>query len=239
MSIISAENLNYTIENTVILDSVSFEIKKGDYIGLLGPNGAGKTTLLKLILGFIRPTSGKLKISREIKFGYVPQKNSLSQVVPISVKEVLSMSGNSDEQKFAESLKKVGLYPEFLAKNFHNLSGGQAQRVIIARALCLDPNFLIFDEPLTGVDFETKLKIYELLSQLNKTEGLTILFVSHDIDHIVSKCHNILCLNKTIHTGCHPVDFAKGKNIPCQTLATNPQITPIHHHHNHKPKCSC
>lgn len=235
---ITAKNLGLKIEGDIILDDVSFSIKKGEYVGLIGPNGAGKTSLIKIILGFYKETSGSLKMSRKTKIGYVPQSYVLSPVVPISVEEVLMMSGTKNKIKLSLHLEKVGLNVDCLKKNFHQLSGGQKQRVIIARALCSEPELLIFDEPLNGVDYETKLSLYELLFELNKKEELTILFVSHEVDHIVSQCHHILCLNKTMHTGCHPLDFAKGKISDCPVLETVPHTVPIHHHHNHS-KCSC
>ena len=236
---IEAKNLGLHLEGDVILDDVSFVIKKGEYVGLIGPNGAGKTSLIKLILGFYVPTMGTLNVSTKIKLGYVPQSYALSSVVPISVAEVLMMSGLRDKARLMDYLAKVGLAADFLSKNFHTLSGGQKQRVIIARALCSEPNLLIFDEPLNGVDFETKLKIYELLAELNKAEGLTILFVSHEVDHIVSECHHVLCLNKTMHTGCHPLEFAKGKMSECPVLDIRQQVVPIHHHHDNDRSCSC
>jgi len=220
---IKAQNLCLQKKGNVILDDVSFSISEGEYIGLIGPNGAGKSSLIKLILGFFKQTSGFLDIAPETIIGYVPQDYSLSKVVPISVREVLMMSGIKDAKQLTQYLEKVDLDSGFLAKNFHQLSGGQQQRVIIARALCpqkngLEPNLLVFDEPLNGIDFETKLSIYELLLELNKTKNLTILFVSHEVDHIVGHCNHILCLNRTMHTGCHPLDFAKGIITDCPVL---------------------
>lgn len=236
---IYAHKLGLQREDTVILQDVTFSIKPGEYVGLIGPNGAGKTSLVKLILGFHKPSSGQLKIAPHTRFGYVPQSYALSGVVPISVAEVLQMSGVRQPKILTETLEKVGLPADTLKQNFHQLSGGQKQRVIIARALCLKPNLIIFDEPLNGVDFETKIKIYDLLAHLNQTEGLTILFISHEVDHIIEKCHHILCLNKTMHTGCHPLDFAQGKISPdCPLLTTSPQVVPVHHHHS-KGSCSC
>lgn len=236
---INAKKIGLRLEGKVILDDVSFSIKKGEYVGLIGPNGAGKTSLIKLILGFYKPTDGLLELSSNIKIGYVPQSYTLSQVVPISVEEVLKMSGIRNKNLLTDNLKKVGLGESFLRKNFHKLSGGQKQRVIIARALCIGPDLIIFDEPLNGVDFETKLKIYELLANLNKKDCLTILFVSHEVDHIIDKCHHVLCLNKKMHTGCHPLDFAKGKITNCPILEKKSQVVPIHHHHKNNKKCSC
>lgn len=231
MSIIKVKNITIKREGNIILDDISFSLEKGEYIGLIGPNGAGKTTLIKTILGKIKPNSGSIHIQKGIKIGYVPQHYKLSQVVPISVKEVILMG---KEKSTSLSLKKVlelvGLSETFLSKNFHDLSGGQMQRVIIARALFSDPDILLFDEPLTGIDFETKLKIYELLTQLNKKNGLSILFVSHEVEYIIDSCHKILCLNKKLHQGCHPLNFAEGKT-ECSTIEEIPKIRPIHHHH--------
>lgn len=235
---IRGENLSLFLGGNVILDGVSFSIKKGEYVGLIGPNGAGKTSLIKLILGFYKPTRGDLILANDVVMGYVPQSYRLSHVVPISVREVLMMSGERSQDNLIEHLEKVGLSEDFLGRNFHKLSGGQQQRVIIARALCLRPNVLIFDEPLNGVDYETKLKIYELLSELNKRSGLTILFVSHEVDHIVGKCHHVLCLNKTMHAGCHPLDFAKGRVEECPVLDVKTKTVPIHHHHDKNTTCS-
>jgi len=195
--VISAQNLGFKRDGNIILDDVSFSIEKGEYIGLIGPNGAGKSSLIKLILGFHKPTSGSLNIASQTKIGYVPQSYTLSPVVPISVAEVLMMSGIKDRKQLPKQLEQVGLESDFLSKNFHQLSGGQQQRVIIARALCSDPDLLIIDEPLNGVDYKTKLAIYELLLELNTANKLTILFVSHEVDHIMKHCHHILCLNRT------------------------------------------
>ncbi len=231
MSIIKVKNVSVIIEGNLILDDISFSLNKGDYVGLIGPNGAGKTTLIKTILGKIKYSQGSIHIKSGTKIGYVPQNYKLSQVVPISVREVLLMGKNA-ESKYSEEdvLKLVGLEKEFLQKNFHDLSGGQAQRVIIARSLFGNPDVLFFDEPLTGVDFETKLKLHELLSHLNKTQGLTILFVSHEVEHIIHACHKILCLHKKLHEGCHPIDFIKGK-IKCPVIETTFKMCPVHHHH--------
>jgi len=235
--IIEANSVGLQRERNVILDDVSFSIENGEYVGLIGPNGAGKSSLIKLILGFYKPSSGALKIAPNVQIGYVPQLYSLSNVVPISVEEVLLMAGGKTDKSLnylTAQLEQVGLNSDFLTKNFHQLSGGQQQRVIIARALCSEPNMLVFDEPLNGVDYKTKLSIYDLLLTLNKSQKLTILFVSHEVDHIVGHCDHVLCLNQTMHTGCHPLDFAKGIITDCPVLDLDnvPQTVPVHHHHD-------
>jgi len=239
MPIISLQNIGVQFGDYTALEDISFEINKGEYIGLIGPNGAGKSTLLKVILGAIPPSSGQIVLQKNISFGYVPQNYFLNTSFSISVLEVLEMAftsffgrKTSEKTRIFEVLKMVSLDPSFLKKNFQNLSGGQKQRVIIARSLIQNPDVLLFDEPLSGVDFETKLQIYELLATLNTAYYTTVIFVSHEIESIISKCHRVLCLNKKMHQGCHPLEFSKGNLDHCTVLKTEKAILPIHHHHN-------
>ena len=117
----------------------------------------------------------------------------------------------SENNLFEEKISLIGLDTSFLSKSFHELSGGQKQRIIIARSLLQNPDVLLFDEPLSSVDYTTKIQIYELLAEINQKHKTTILFVSHEIENIVQKCHRVLCLNKKLHEGCHPIDFMNGK----------------------------
>ncbi len=216
--------------NTTVLSNISLSVQKGEYIGLIGPNGAGKSTLLQIILGNIPPTTGVVIRKKNISFGYVPQDYFLHTNFSISVEEVIGMASTSlflwktkhEKKRCTEVLQMVGLDKEFGKRNFQDLSGGQKQRVIIARSLFNTPDVLLFDEPLSGVDFATKIQIYELLADLNTQYSTTIIFVSHEIESVISKCNKIFCINKTMHNGCHPMEFSQNTE----------SITPIHHHHS-------
>lgn len=244
MSLIQLNNISVQFGENIALENISFSVERGEYIGLIGPNGAGKSTLLKTILGLISPNRGTVTQEENITFGYVPQNYLLKTNFSISVKEVLEIGSPSPffwrkkrfQKKIEDALEMVGLGKKFLKKNFQNLSGGQKQRVIIARSLLKNPDILFFDEPLSGVDFETKLQVYELLESLNKKYNTTIIFVSHEIESIISKCHRVLCLNKKMHEGCHPAEFAKGNLDSCTVLKTEKIIRPIHHHHSITPE---
>jgi zinc transport system ATP-binding protein len=237
--VISLQNVSVSFGDVSALQDISFRVEKGDYIGLIGPNGAGKSTLLKVMLGIIPPTKGKVIIPETVTFGYVPQNYLPENFFSLSVQEILEMGlmrmsffrKKSERKIFTEKLSVVGLDESFLKKSFHSLSGGQKQRVIIARSLLQDPNILLFDEPLSGVDYTTKLQIYELLSSINQKYAVTIIFVSHEIESIIQKCKRILCLNKKLHEGCHPIDFMQGKLESCPVLESINAIRPIHHHH--------
>ena len=170
----------------------------------------------------------------------MPQNYLPDNFFSLSVREILEMGllrrsffrRKTEEKIFTEKLNVVGLDESFLQKSFHILSGGQKQRVIIARSLLQNPNVLLFDEPLSGVDYTTKLQIYELLAKINQEHKTTIIFVSHEIESIIQKCKRILCLNKGLHEGCHPIDFMQGKLDKCTVLETTHSIRPIHHHHD-------
>jgi len=242
MPIIKFKDVTVKYENRIALQNVTFSVKKGEYVGLIGPNGAGKSTFLKVIVGIVKNTSGTIKINKGIKIGYVPQHFLPESNTNISVEETLEMAldrrffwkiTKGERLLISQKLKLVGLDKTFQKRNFHTLSGGQKQRVIIARSLINNPDVLLFDEPTSGVDFETKLKLYELLAKLNKENQTTIIFVSHEVEHIIDRCHRILCLNKELHEGCHPMHFAKGKT-DCKMPQKQVPLNTVHHNHDLK-----
>jgi len=238
MSIITVENIAVRFRNILAIQDISFSVCRGEYIGLIGPNGAGKSTLLKAIAGIVSPTEGRIIVEKGVRFGYVSQQYFLNTAFSISVQEVLNMADDrsflrfsSRTKKYSKVLEKVGLSDQFLQKNFQTLSGGQKQRVIIARSLLDRPDILLFDEPLSGVDFETKMQVYNLLAELNQRYGTTILFVSHEIEAVVAKCKRVLCLNTRLYQGCHPLEFAQGNMGHCRVLNSKLSVHPVHHHH--------
>jgi zinc transport system ATP-binding protein len=228
--LLSVRNLTVRYGKETILDRVSFDVERGEYIGLIGPNGAGKTTLLSTILGSVRPSEGEIFVQEDVRIGYVPQSYDANSLFPVSVKEVVAMGcdrmaigiSRSEKKSIIDSLDAVGLGEEFLSRTFSSLSGGQKQRVVIARSLAHKPNVLLFDEPTSGVDYRTKLRIYELLADLNARLGMTILFVSHEVEHIVHSCKRVLCLDRHLHEGCRPMAFAAGNRDRHETKRTVP-----------------
>ena len=242
MSLVKLKNVGVSFGSDYWeLFDINLEIKAGSYIGLVGPNGAGKSTLLKVILGLIPVTKGTVTCKKNICMSYVPQKIGVDKTSNISVKEVLLMGVNCSfwhricgacNKKMLDALDLVKLSKKtLLEKNFNQLSGGQQQRVLIARSLISKPDLILFDEPLSGVDMSSKIKIYELLSELNQKTGVTIVFVSHEVESVVRSCKEILCLDRTIHKGCHPVDFILGKTVKCKDTNDSSTVS-IHHHHN-------
>ena len=210
--ILSVENLNLSFGKAKILENINFKIFAGEYIGLIGPNGAGKSSLLFCLMKHYKPTKGKIVFAENTVIGYVPQNLELQTKFSLSVEEFLKMGirkkMNKNERKeiLKQVLNDVGFDEDFLEKNFQYLSGGQQQRIIIARAIIHKPNLLLFDEPLKEIDHETKIRIYQLVAELNEKYGITIFFVSHEIYYIAEQANRILCLDKKLHQGCHSLN---------------------------------
>jgi zinc transport system ATP-binding protein len=216
--IINIEGLFYNYERQNVLEDINFVVGKGDFVGLVGPNGSGKSTLLKCILGIQHPSKGNIQLfGKDIrkfkewnKIGYVSQKaNSFNSGFPATVFEVVSLGlvtkvglfrriNHQYKNRILEAIKAVGM-TDFINRNIGELSGGQQQRIFIARALVSEPELLILDEPTVGVDAENVESFYQLLSDLNKNLGITLVLVSHDIGTITDKVSHVACLNKTLH----------------------------------------
>lgn len=219
---LEVKNLSYSYDSHSVLENVSFTVKNGEYLGIIGPNGGGKTTLIKIILGLLQARTGTIKIfGKDIKqfqeralIGYVPQRISqeMSQF-PATVEEVIQSGRtarvgilkrfNSHDLNAVENAIEVTGVTKYKTKLLSELSGGERQRVFIARALAGEPKILILDEPSVGVDLAAQEKFYNFIAMLNRDYGLTIFFVSHDIDVVADEVKSLLCLNKNLV--CHGV----------------------------------
>ncbi|MDE5977099.1 MAG: ABC transporter ATP-binding protein [Turicibacter sp.] len=211
MVILSCKDLNVQYDNQVALKDVTFEIEDGDYLCIIGDNGSGKSTLMKSILGLVTPKSGQIEYGSLLKshdIGYLPQQTIIQRDFPASVYEVV-LSGclnkrgwrpfySSDEKKRAlDNLKKLKI--EHLKKKcYRDLSGGQQQRVLIARALCASEKILLLDEPVTGLDPVTTANLYQIIEELNKEYGMSIIMVTHDMNSGLEHATKILRLNKEV-----------------------------------------
>ena len=221
--LIDIDDVSFNYGYAPVLNRVSFKIHAGDFLALIGPNGSGKTTLLKVILGLLKPAQGVIRVfGRPInefknwhKIGYVPQKAThIDPLFPVSVKEVVAMgflsgkkepkrSRRSETIQLEKALSLVGL-KDLQDWRIGKLSGGQQQRVFIARAIVNQPEVLFLDEPTTGVDTRTHDSFYEILEDLNKKEGMTIVLVTHEIGIINKHVSQVACLNQSlVYHGTH------------------------------------
>ncbi len=226
--IISLSDVNFSYSGQHVLDHVGFAVKRGEYVGIVGPNGGGKTTLLRLILGLLESQSGSVKLFGTpierfkdwSKIGYVPQRvSSLEIKFPISVEEVVMLGRvgkrgllkrlNAEDRAVVEETMKQAEITDLRHRLLTELSGGQLQRVFIAKALASEPQILILDEPTVGVDLESQDAFYDLLAKLNKEQKLTLLLVSHDIDVVVNEATTLIAINETVVYEGTPQDFIK------------------------------
>lgn len=224
--ILEIHDLFYRYEQQDVLENIDFSIQKGAFVGLVGPNGSGKSTLLKCILGLLKPQHGTIRLFGEdihkfrdrYKIGFVSQKaNSFNSGFPATVFEVVS-SGltsklglfkffSSEHSKMVkDAIAAVGM-SDFIKRNIGELSGGQQQRVFIARALVSNPELLILDEPTVGVDSQAVQNFYNMLENLNKKLGITLILVTHDVGTITDKVTHVACLNKHLHFHGSAKDF--------------------------------
>ncbi|MCR4773798.1 MAG: metal ABC transporter ATP-binding protein [Prevotella sp.] len=211
--IIKIENINAGYENKIAIENATLTIYKHDFLGVIGPNGGGKTTLMKVLLGLLNPQSGTItyykdgKETDKITMGYLPQYSKIDRDFPISVYEVV-LSGLSNKKPFlrpftkeqkqhvADTINYMQL-SDIVEKPIGALSGGQLQRVLLARAIVSDPEVLVLDEPNTYIDQRYQEQMYEMLNEINK--HCAIILVSHDIGTILQNVKDVACVNKTLH----------------------------------------
>jgi len=212
--LLKVENVSFSYNNKdLVLKDISFEVEEKDFFAITGPNGGGKSTLIKLILGLLKPTSGRIikdkSIQNPLEIGYVPQNTNINLEFPVTVLDVVMMGNGSKHKsiksifnyKYSQieiecaknSLAKVGMQ-DYLHTKISDLSGGQRQRVMIARAICSHPKLLILDEPTSNIDINGQKEIYKLLKELNK--DITILVVTHDLTVISKYSNKVLYVNQ-------------------------------------------
>lgn len=197
LNVLIVDKVNYHLGSQTILENVSFAVKNGEILSLIGPNGAGKSTLIKLILGLLKPTSGT--IEHQGTLGYVPQKFFVPQTLPLRVLDLLCMAHSKVKQTPHWALLNDTLHLNtLLNKQIHHLSGGEMQRVLLARALVCPPSLLILDEPMQGLDPDTEQLLYDFIDTLPQRFGLTLLVVSHDLHWVMGGTSQVVCLNRHI-----------------------------------------
>ena len=192
--LLQVSDLKVTIDGQVLLEKLSFTVKRGEVFTILGPNGAGKTVLLRALLGVL-PHEGLITWKHGTRIGYVPQRLPYIRDIPLTVQDFFALKRGAGPD-VAGMLRTVGLGAEMAKKLMGDLSSGQFQRVLIAWALAGDPDVLLFDEPTTGVDIGGEVTVYALLSQLHQERNLAMLIITHDLAVVHRLSTTVLCLNR-------------------------------------------
>ncbi|AHI29496.1 zinc ABC transporter ATP-binding protein ZnuC [Marinobacter similis] len=220
-------------DDRLVVDRVNLTVHRGDIITIIGPNGAGKTTLIRAILGLQKASSGEVTLSRKLMIGYVPQQLALESTLPLSVKRFMMLTGRTLPECQA-ALQKTGV-GHLLDASVHHLSGGEKQRLLLARALVRKPDLLVLDEPAQGVDINGQAALYELIRQLRDELNCGIIMISHDLHLVMAATDKVICLNQHICCSGHPADIS---HDPAFIETFGPRVAEslavYHHHHNHR-----
>ncbi len=195
-SLITLQNIHKQFGGQTILEDISLTIEKGQILTLIGPNGAGKTTLVKVALGLLAAGSGERLCADDLRVGYMPQKLHIDPTMPLTVNRFLALAGASSIE-CKQALTTVGI-PHLIDQPVHGLSGGELQRVLLARALLRHPNLLVLDEPVQGVDVNGQQALYQLINQLRRQLNCGVLMVSHDLHLVMAATDQVVCLNRHI-----------------------------------------
>ena len=214
MALLSCQDLSLGYEGKAILEHISFEVKPGDYLCIVGENGSGKSTLMKTILGLVHPLKGKVLTGdglRQNEIGYLPQQTLVQRDFPASVYEIVLSGcqgrqglrpfyGPADKALAWENIRRMEIEP--LARRcYRELSGGQQQRVLLARALCATRKLLLLDEPVAGLDPRVTVEMYQLIADLNRKDGITVVMISHDLEAALRYATHILHIGARVYWG--------------------------------------
>jgi zinc transport system ATP-binding protein len=194
-SLIEARAVTLRIGRSELLSAVDFEVRPREVVSLIGPNGAGKTTLIRVLLGLLEPSAGRVWRRPGLVVGYVPQRLRLDPILPLTVRRFLTIGGGNVD--LAPILGAVGA-GHLAQASMHELSGGEMQRVVLARALVRNPGLLILDEPAQGVDFNGQLELYQLIERIRDESGCGVLLVSHDLHVVMGATDRVVCLNRHV-----------------------------------------
>ena len=234
--LVKLENTGVIRNNRWLVKGVSLEVEKRKIVTLIGPNGSGKSTTAKIALGIYKNIEGKVhKFTNKI--GYVPQKISIDWTLPIRVSDFMSLTFNLKEDEINNSLKLTGV-EHLKDSDLRNLSGGEFQRVLIARAIAKKPELLVLDEPVQGVDFKGELSLYELIKKISDELGCGILLISHDLHVVMSATDYVVCLNGHVCCSGTPqsvVNDSKYKELFGDRASTVLSIYEHDHDHTHSP----
>jgi zinc transport system ATP-binding protein len=194
MILIAAENLTVQIGQVAILSQVTLQVRPAEIVTILGPNGSGKSTLLRALLGIVPPSGGRVVRQAGLRIGYVPQRLMIDRSLPMTVRRFLSLPQRSTDLQATAVLARVGL-PGVERQQMTDLSGGQFQRVLLARALLSDPQVLVLDEPTQGLDQPGEAAFYRLIAEVRASTGAAVLMVSHDLHVVMAASDRVICLN--------------------------------------------
>jgi zinc transport system ATP-binding protein len=195
--LLELSQIDLTLRQKEVLHHVNLSVCRGEILTIVGPNGAGKTTLLRVALGLQEPSGGSVYLMPGLRLGYMPQRLQLDPTFPLSVRRFLALAGSKKTDGFFAALDEVGA-SHVVDAALNNLSGGELQRVLLARALLREPDLLVLDEPVQGVDVHGQVDLYRLITRIRDQRNCAVLMVSHDLHLVMAATDRVVCLNRHI-----------------------------------------
>jgi zinc transport system ATP-binding protein len=246
LPLIEAINISHHYEERKVLTNVSFSIFPNEIVTLIGPNGAGKSTILKILLSLIEPTSGSVRKPDSLSIGFMPQKVNLDNSLPLTVERFLQLALNKkiltsiwkrkESKEIEETLQQLDIQ-SLRNQQLKNLSGGEFQRVLLARAIIKKPQLLILDEPVQGVDLQGQTELYHLINSIKDTLKCGVLMVSHDLHVVMKSTNKVLCLNQHLCCSGHPNIISENKDFQ-KIFGTGFEEVAFYEHHHNNNQCN-
>ena len=234
-ALISAVGLSVRFGDRQVLDHVDLAVAPGEIVTLIGPNGSGKTTLVRALLGIVGTATGTVHRQKGLTIGYAPQRLQVDQALPLTVRRFLGLSARQPEDRLRETLAEVGA-GGVLEAPFQSLSGGEAKRVVLARALLRQPDLLVLDEPMANVDIAGQAALYDLIVRIRDARQCGVLMVSHDLHLVMATTDRVVCLNGHVCCSGHPEQVSRDPEYLAlfgPTLAARLALYSHDHDHHH------
>ena len=231
--LISAKDLYLKAGRHDLVEAVSLEVSEGEIVSVIGPNGAGKTSLLKLLLGLYKPDRGSIRRRLGLRVGYLPQKTSIDPVLPLSVARMMTLTESFSRKEVETALAETGVL-SLIDEPVQTLSGGEFQRMMLARALLREPELLVLDEPAQGVDHLGEAELYGLIGKIRDQRGCGVLMVSHDLHVVMAATDRVLCLNRHLCCEGEPQEVTRHPEyLRLFGMEAGSRLAVYSHHHDH------
>ena len=233
--LISAQNLAHHYDAQYVLQNISLHIRRNQIITLIGPNGAGKSTLVKILLKILKPSEGEVVHHRDLVIGFMPQKIHIDPTLPMTVRRFLLLGlkkGEHDTTRIEQIADELQISAH-LNQAVQSLSGGEMQRVLLARALVRNPNLLVLDEPVQGIDLQSQSEIYQLIHEQQLKRQCAVLMISHDLHLVMKHTDQVICLNQHICCSGTVQSLKDDPTFKAQFGADLKEHAIYHHHHEH------
>lgn len=235
--LIKAQDVALAFDGRAVLDHVDLAVRGHEIVSLIGPNGAGKTSLLRVLLGLLAPDRGTVTRRPGLRIGYMPQKLSLDRSLPLTLARFLGLAstpqGAPNRPAIMAALEEVGATALATAP-MYSLSGGETQRALLARALLGEPELLVLDEPVQGVDVTGRAQLYELIGAIARRRGCGVLLVSHDLNFVMAATDRVICLNHHVCCTGHPEQVSRDPAfLGLFGEAARPALAVYTHRHDH------